>query len=379
MTKIFLLSCFVIYGGLHYYLYKKIFILFCSSKPIDILIRIFLFIMTLSLYIIHYLEKYNFDTLTKIFAYIGYNWAGFIFIFFSIALSFDVIQFILNNFIKLNLFYNPKINNCLILLLSFLFSIYGFFEAKNIHINKIIINTSKLPVHIKKIRIAQISDVHLGILVQPKRLNNMIRLIQNEHPDIIVSTGDLVDSNLKNIIGLVEPFRKLNAPLGKFAVLGNHEYYAGLSESIQFTKNAGFQLLRNDSITVGSLITISGVDDHIKSNSSTEKKLLETLPKNKFRLFLKHRPIVNDSRLFDLQISGHIHNGQIFPFRLFTNLIFKYKCGLYNLSDDSKIYVSSGTGTWGPMIRFLSPPEITIFEITNREPYQTYLFNGQKK
>jgi predicted MPP superfamily phosphohydrolase len=98
-----------------------------------------------------------------------------------------------------------------------------------------------------------------------------------------------------------------------------------------------------------------------------EKDLLGPLPDLRFTLFLKHRPVVEkgSAGLFDLQLSGHIHKGQIFPFNLVTRLFYRVKTGFWHLQGDAALYVSRGTGTWGPPVRFLAPPEITVIDLVH--------------
>ena len=121
-------------------------------------------------------------------------------------------------------------------------------------------------------------------------------------------------------------------------------------------------------------MTIVGVDDPAgsglrRSDGEVERELLGTVPRESFTLLLKHRPDVEEesARLFDLQLSGHVHKGQVFPFRLFTRLFYRMYAGFYQLSAGSHLYVSRGSGTWGPPIRFLTPPEVTVVELIHGE------------
>ncbi|MEF9427316.1 MAG: hypothetical protein L0956_09160 [Candidatus Mariimomonas ferrooxydans] len=174
--------------------------------------------------------------------------------------------------------------------------------------------------------------------------------------------------------GLAELFNKINLKYGKFAVTGNHEFYAGIDNSLDFTKRAGFKVIRGEGLTVSGLINIAGVDDPAGKNYNlfkdvSEKKLLSGLPREKFTLLLKHRPTTDKSSsgLFDLQLSGHTHKGQIFPFSFITRLYYPVHTGSSKLTDNSFLYVSRGSGTWGPPIRFLSPPEVTVIELVYHE------------
>jgi hypothetical protein len=167
--------------------------------------------------------------------------------------------------------------------------------------------------------------------------------------------------------------REINPRFGKYAITGNHEFYAGLDQSLNFTAQAGFTLLRGERVDLEG-ITIAGVDDPQARSvglyrGKPEKDLLSDVPESRFILLLKHRPLVdgNSRGFFDLQISGHVHRGQIFPFSIITGLYYQTQAGFSTLSDGSSLYVSRGSGTWGPPIRFLSPPEVTVIDLVHAE------------
>ena len=198
----------------------------------------------------------------------------------------------------------------------------------------------------------------------------MLKEVKAADPDILVSTGDLVDGQINDLPGLAELLREINPRYGKFAITGNHEFYAGLNHAMDFTERAGFTILRGEGITITGLINIVGVDDPAGKRYGllkgvVEKELLSGLPPEKFTLFLKHRPLLDRDALglFDLQLSGHTHKGQIFPLSLVTRLSYPADSGSLVLLNKSHLYVSRGVGTWGPPIRFLAPPEVTVIEI----------------
>jgi predicted MPP superfamily phosphohydrolase len=227
-----------------------------------------------------------------------------------------------------------------------------------------------MPKNIERLRIVQISDVHVGMIVRGDRLERMMAAVKKAAPDILVSTGDLVDGQIDNIYGSLELLEGVRAKYGKFAVTGNHEFYAGLQQSLAFTSRAGFTVLRGEGVNVAGLINIAGVDDPAGTRMGLnrgigEAKILAGLPRGNYNLLLKHQPIIDQEALgnFDLQLSGHTHKGQIFPFTMATSMVFPYQSGPFNLPEGSRLYVSRGTGTWGPPVRFLSPPEITIIDL----------------
>jgi hypothetical protein len=303
---------------------------------------------------------------------------GFLFLFFAASVTLEVWRFLVyaaEGLLKASLEalkFSARQAFFLPFFASVLAAGYGLFEATNIRTETVMIKSAKIT---KPIRIAQISDVHLGILIREGRLEKILEKVKAASPDIFVSTGDLVDGQTDSLNGVGNLLREIKAPLGKFAVTGNHEFYAGLDRSLEFMKQAGFQVLRGEGTSVAGLITIVGVDDpavrgYGPTREVPEKELLSGLPKDKFTLFLKHRPDVEKSAvgLFDLQLSGHAHKGQIFPWTLIVRLVFPQIAGLYDLSSGSSLYVSRGSGTWGPPIRFLAPPEVTVIDLVPGAP-----------
>jgi hypothetical protein len=336
--------------------------------------------------IVRILERNDLLTPASLFAYIGYIWMGLLFLFFSFAVALDAYRFILEAIERVfstdfSLFSLSKAQCFFIpLFLSVGITIFGFFEALNIRTERVIIRTDTITQKIGRLKIVQISDVHLGLIVGKHRLQRIVERIKAEKPDILVSTGDLVDGQMNNLSGLSGMIREIPTKYGKYAVLGNHEFYAGLQDALKVTTDAGFRVLRGEGLNIPGVINIAGVDDPAGKRyglapNASEKALLSKLPRENFTLFLKHRPWLTDAkgRLFDLQLSGHTHKGQIFPFSLIVKLFYPNFSGLVSLDNNSYLYVSRGTGTWGPPVRFLAPPEVTVIELVHESKanYQT--------
>jgi predicted MPP superfamily phosphohydrolase len=376
--RLFLLTFFILYGSMHLYAFLKAKAAFAFGIHTGIYVALVMIIMVFAPVIVRLSERAGFEFFARLMSYIGYTWMGIMFLFVSASLVIDFYRILiyLSSFIlrkDLNLFI-PSIKSSFFipLLLSFIIGIYGYFEAKDIHTEKVIIETHKIPEAIHKLKIVQISDVHLGLLVREERLNRILKEVKLANPDIVVSTGDLVDGQIDNLLRLAEILKEVNPRFGKFAITGNHEFYAGLDQALNFTEKAGFTILRGERLTVAGMINIAGVDDPQGKaygifRDIPENELLSGLSGEKFTLLLKHRPLVEKSSLglFDLQLSGHVHNGQIFPFSIITGLYYPTQAGFANLPNKSCLYVSRGSGTWGPPIRFLSPPEVTIIELVH--------------
>lgn len=375
--SLFLLIFFLLYGGVHLYTFFKIRSAFKFNFSINCLIILFMALMVITPIIVRLAEKSGLETIAQFVAYTGYLWMGAIFLFFSASLCMDIyklVVFLINRIAENRfsyLFPSAKIAFYIPLVVSLVISVYSYFEALNIRAEYITIYSPKIPENVGKIRIAQISDVHVGLIVGEKRIKKILNIVKNNSPDVLVSTGDLVDGQAGVMDGITELFREINPRYGKYAIMGNHEYYVGINYSINFIEKAGFQILRNRSVNIADGMYITGIDDLVvRKDDSIEKKLLSDIPHDKFTLLLKHRPIINKSSIgfFDLQLSGHTHKGQIFPFTLLTGLyynnnIYAFLSGLRRFGGNSYLYVSRGTGTWGPPMRFLSPPEVTIIDL----------------
>jgi hypothetical protein len=245
----------------------------------------------------------------------------------------------------------------------------GLWEASHPRITHLEVTTPHLPADRDQIRIVLISDMHLGLHMGPGELDGIVARIKQLSPDMLISTGDLVDSSMHRLAGLAEPLSGISTPLGKYAVLGNHEYYVGLDASERFHRQAGFRLLRQQWTQPTEGLILAGVDDPAGRRRAAEVRLdehsvLSQVPEG-FVILLKHRPGVADAsaRRFDLQLSGHTHGGQIWPWHYITYLQFPYVQGLHRLRPGSSIYVHRGTGTWGPPIRLFAPPEITVITL----------------
>jgi len=356
-------------------MFIKILRVFYMPGHMYLALALFMVFMIMAPLFVRMSEKANYDTMALIWAYTGYTWMAFIFLFFIVQLFFDMFN-LLTNLIGLilqkdllNKTLAQKVYFFIALALSACVVAYGYYEAANIKAVTLTIKTKKIPKEMGRIRVAQISDVHAGIIVDAKRIKRITDIINRYQPDILVSTGDLVDKRINNTGNNVFYFKEIKPRFGKFAVLGNHEFYAGIKDAIRFTQEQGFRILRGEVVDIQGKIIIAGVDDPAGMPFNyvevSEKDLLKDLSKDRFIILLKHQPIINDpvKPCFDIQLSGHTHGGQIYPFRYITTMVYPYPSGLITLSGGKYLYVSKGTGTWGPPVRFLAPPEVTIIDI----------------
>ncbi|MDQ7787244.1 MAG: metallophosphoesterase [Thermodesulfovibrionales bacterium] len=373
---LFFVTFFLIYGSMHLYAFMKAKAAFAFSVRASLGVGFFMLIMLFAPVLVRFSEKAGFESFARLMSYTGYIWLGILFLFLSAAVVIDFYRLLVSaagfilrrNFSSLAVsapyaFFVP-------LAFSIVIAIYGYFEARNIRTETVVIQSPRIPAEAGSIKIVQITDVHIGLIVREERLKRILDAVRKAAPDILVSTGDLVDGQIDNLSHLAELLQEVKPRYGKFAITGNHEFYAGIDQALEFTEKAGFTLLQGQGQTVGGLINIAGVDDTQASayggfHGVSEQQLLSGFSNNLFTLFLKHRPLVNKEviDLFDLQLSGHVHKGQIFPFSILTWLYYPTQAGFAELSERSGLYVSRGSGTWGPPIRFLSPPEVTLIEL----------------
>ena len=377
---LFLITFFLIYGSLHGYVFLKVKGAFHPAPATQAALILLMAFLVLTPVLVRVSERLGYEGSACLLSYIGYLWMGILLLFFFASLLLDAYRLLIDlagRFAPggLSLPMPSPLQMFLVpMIASLALNAYGYRDAKNIRTEQVTIETSKIPRETGRIRIVQISDVHIGMIVRGDRLEKIVATVRQADPDILVSTGDLVDGQIDNLMPSARLFEDLRPKYGKYAVTGNHEFYAGIEQALAFHRSAGFRVLRGEALTAAGLIQIAGVDDPAGERfgldrNQTEKKLLAGLSRERFTLLLKHKPVPDRETLglFDLQLSGHTHRGQIFPFSLLTGLAFPYHAGDFKLPGNARLYVSRGTGTWGPPVRFLAAPEVTVIDLIHRE------------
>lgn len=368
---LFLIIFLFIYSVINFYSAKRADAIFHFPGGVRTTLNIVVALLILAPILLRVAENMHLEGLVRVTAFIGYLWMAFIFFFFLFNIFLELLSVLFKSRQpSLSALFSSRMMFGLAALLSLALVIYGYIDARQVRIKNLEITTEKILPGDGKLRIMQISDVHVGIIIQRERLAPIVEKIKQAKPDILVCTGDLLDGELDNIMKDAVPFDSIKPRYGKYAILGNHEYYAGLKRSEQFIRAAGFDLLRDEIRQVAG-INIFGTDDItgykmglIKKNEKFAQALQEK--HQDFSLLLQHQPSVDDKSNFDLQLSGHTHGGQIFPFTLIVRQIFPKVYGLYQPAPNKILYVSRGTGTWGPPVRVLASPEITVIDITGK-------------
>jgi len=222
--------------------------------------------------------------------------------------------------------------------------------------------------------IVHLSDLHLGVLLGRKWLHSVIVRVAQLKADVIVIVGDLIDGNAHHVRPLVPVLKELRAPLGIWAVTGNHEYYAGLERSLEVFAEAGFRVLRDQHEQVVPGLIIAGVDDLTarrwidRSNHPIEAALANR-PAGA-TILLSHSPWSAEQAAAGgcgLMLSGHTHNGQVWPFNFLVRLRYRLLTGRYDVQG-MPVIVSRGVGTWGPRMRLWRRSEIIRITLTSKAP-----------
>lgn len=360
----FMSVALLIYSSMHLYAFGKVWLAFPHSFGLALTLTLAGVALTFSPFIVWYMERQGWHSATVITAWTSYTWMGFLFLFFCISLVLDL-GHALAALLNFRWLLSDSVALRIAGLLAFMALGYGLIEARQIQVEEIRITTHKLASG--RITLAQISDLHLGIMNGDALLDRVTSKLREIRPDIVVATGDIVDAEGNNLDALAQHLNSYAPPVGAYAVIGNHEYYVGLDSSVRFLRNAGFTVLRNESIKAGSIM-LAGIDDpsvpapDLQGGRDAGEALAAAATKD-FIILLRHQPVVDSSTPFDLQLSGHIHGGQIFPFAYLTRLVYGVNTGLTKLSDGRLLYVNRGAGTWGPPIRLFAPPEITLITI----------------
>ena len=363
---------FVSYGMLHAYFFFKVQLAFRLPRLALLALSAFLMLMTFSILLIRGLERNEHLLAARGLGFVGYPWIALIFWFCVFGLTLDAWNLLMRAAARMV----PRMSTWSLAARPAIYvaaaavaiaAALSLVEANWIRVREIRIQTPFLPPGTPPVRLAQISDLHLSIHRGPRLLRRVIEKLNEIKPDVIVSTGDMVDSDFPHIGELAKELSSLSAPLGKYAVLGNHEYYWKEPASLAFHQLAGFTVLRQTASNITPAVALAGVDDRAGRTThqncfDDEQKTLDAAPRDAFIILLKHQPLARDGSVgrFDLQLSGHVHDGQIFPFQLVIRFLYPYLGGTYRLGPRSLLNVSRGIGTWGPPMRLGARPEICV-------------------
>jgi len=381
-------SVLAILFGLHFLLYSSIIRFLAIANPtVKTALSITLLFLSLSLVVSVPLVHWWENLLTSNFYVFAASWLGFLInLLLAVGLSWLVIGIV--HLIA----YKPHTQPIAIVffVLAALYSIYGIWNAFHPRIRNLEVQIENLPAQWKNKTIVQLSDMHLGHVHRLGFLKSIIAKVNALNPELVLITGDLFDGMSGNLTSFVEPLNTLKAQRRIFYVTGNHETYIGVRRALDILEKTKINVLRNEVVELDGLqvvgISYPGVSG--TENMRSLRKSWADFSTGKPRLLLFHTPTnikrkdenghdahsstywapdtslaVNKEIGISLQLSGHTHKGQVFPFGYLTKLIYKgYDYGLHSEGSFS-IYTTSGVGTWGPPMRTGNSPEIVVIKL----------------
>ena len=302
--------------------------------------------------------------LSKAFTFVGYT--------FLIVVSYLFISFLLVDVIRLvnyALHFAPAgmhlfrfwalIGSLVIIIPVLIAGNYNFNHPKLVQLN---LSTEK-PLKNKEVKIIAASDIHLGNSIDKKMLQKYVRLINAQHPDIVFLLGDVTDRSVDRVIeqDMQTEFKAIKAPLGVYAISGNHEYYSGKpAEIAKYLRASGITVLHDSACLVDNSFYVIGRDDRTNPRRKSLSELVKNLDNSHPKILLDHQPFnleEAERNNIDLQLSGHTHNGQIFPGNLIVKSVYELAYG-YLKKGKTQYYVSSGLGLWGPQYRIGTQSEL---------------------
>lgn len=380
MFAMFMTTVLTIYGSTHYYVYRRVKRLLAVKSPGKLrLLRITTLLLIFSFPLARAIDGSRESLAATAFHYFSMVWMGFFLYFF---LGHVALHLVLTAFRLVNRSRKPnsadggvlnKAGLALIVLLSISIAGYGIFTARgNAEITEMEIALDCLPKRLDGFRIVQFTDLHLGAVVGREKLQRTVDQVNELKPDLVAITGDLVDEDVCDMTELLQPLSQIDSTYGTVAVTGNHEFYVGAPKIVSCAEERGIDFLRGERKVIEGGLLVYGLDDpairRFNESGVIGEELIGPEAATSPAVLLYHRPQKFESffaRGIDLMLTGHTHNGQLWPLSLISRrFFFPYQTGLHKIGG-GYLYISRGTGTWGPPMRVGAAPEIVLFVMRN--------------
>jgi len=324
-------------------------------------------------------ERFGHSAVTEILNWSGSFWFAAMLYFFLFILLIDIVR-AANHFIHFMpaAFYANYAKTKFITLVSIfgfvgLLILYGYINATIVRIKHLDIAVNKTVKNHRSVNIVMLSDLHLGTIIGPNKLGHIVEKINSLHPDIVLLAGDIVDENIvpvikKNLGALLE---NIVSKYGVYAITGNHEYIGGVGPAVTYLEKHKITFLRDTAVLIDSAFWLVGRNDKdmvrfTKKERKPLAELMTSVDKSYPVILMDHQPFYLEQAAengVDLQLSGHTHDGQIFPLNYVTRAIYHPDWG-YRRINQTQYYVSCGVGTWGPPMRIGNNPEIVNINLT---------------
>lgn len=376
---IFFTIFFSIYFGANYYVFRRARQALALYPKIKKYFSWVFWFLPVSFVLGRIVESWFVNIFTTILIWTGSLWMGAL--AYSVLLCFilDIIRLFLKIFKAPQSWRKPDKRRKFqiglgISILVFMITISGLVNALFPTVRTIHIAIPKKSLGDKKVvRMIVASDIHLGTIVGQRRFNKLVEAVKNNNPDIVVFAGDSIDEDIAPVIkeDMGSSLLHIRPPLGFFGITGNHEYIGGVESLAKYLETHGVKMLRDEAIFIDNSFYLVGREDLSSERmGGRQRKTLDELfvgiPENVPVILFDHQPkdlkFVAAFDRVDLQVSGHTHNGQLWPFNFIVKILYEIPYG-YGKINNTHFYISNGYGTWGPPLRVGNRPEILLFNL----------------
>lgn len=374
---------FALYGLINYYIIRRgLSIVSPEHKTFFLVVSIFVVVSYIAG---RFLERAFPSIISTVLIWIGSFWIAFMFYFFLSLVAVDLLRLI-NHFVPFFpeiIYRNPektkRFTALVIILFVFITVAGGYINTKMIVVQHYRIPIKKSAGNLKSLNIAMASDIHLGTILDSSFLEKVVDKINALNPDIVLLPGDIIDEDIGPVLhdNMGPLLEKIKSKYGVYAVTGNHEYIGGVDEACNYLTSHGIKMLRDSVVKIDNDFYLIGREDiAIRQFAHKQRKdlkeLLNGVDKSLPLILMDHEPFrLNEAfeNGIDLQLSGHTHNGQLWPMNFLISKIYELGWG-YMVKGKTHYYVSCGVGGWGPPIRTGSRPEIVNIKL---------VFKGKQK
>ncbi len=376
----FLTIVLTIYSAVNYYIFIRGWQALPGNNLIKSIYSIVFAGLFLSYILSRVIERFGLTELSIALNWIGSFWLAAMLYFILFLVLADLLRvinhffhyfpsFITSDWQKTKLIYL-----CVAFFSTLIIIVAGFINDMNPRLKTLDISIDK-PSKVKKLKIVMASDIHIGAIISNGRVKRLVDEINAQNPDLVLFPGDILDEDVslvrKRMSG--EPMKKIISQLGVYAVPGNHEYIGGFDSASNYIESLGIKILRDKYLLIGESFYLVGRDDRSRNQFSGGKRselsaLLSGVDKKMPIIMMDHQPFALQEAVnagIDLQLSGHTHNGQMWPFNYIAEKIYEVSWG-YKKKGNTQFYVSSGYGSWGPPVRTGNYPELVVLNVNFR-------------
>ena len=370
MRTLAFITFFITFFGLNFYAFYRLYYMMPHIVPIRILLIITAVVVQLPFFTALFFGNSLPTKFVSILYHIGTSWLIVFIYLLIIFLICDLIRITHLTNIQ-HFMYNSWYGLAMITIIISALLIFGhinYYKKKRVEVN---IEISK-PINEKnQLKIILISDLHLGYGILKEELESWLPLLNKEKADVVLIAGDIIDNFIKPLEEqkMYKTLRKINAKQGVYMALGNHEYIGNIDKSIDFIKKSNITLLRDTVVLINDSFYIVGREDYSRKYRKRLSAILENVDKSKPIIVIDHQPIrLKEARIngVDLQVSGHTHNGQVFPLNYIAKWIFKKSYG-YLKQDKTNYFITSGLGLWGGKFRIDTHSEYVVINLSSKK------------